>query len=74
MKKMSNYFATTAPRRNDYCASYSQLDFLGLGTQILELDDGLLVTSRQQTSSAIVSKNYQKATHEETDLWLLKNS
>jgi len=48
------------------------LDFLGLGTQILELDDGLLVTSRQQTSSTIVPKNYQKATHEETDLWLFK--
>ncbi len=48
-------------------------DFLSLGTQILELDDGLLVTNQQKTSSVLVAKNYQKATYEETDLWLFKD-
>ncbi len=48
------------------------LDFLNLGTQVLELDDGLLVSNNHQTSTTLVVKNYQKATHEESDLWLFK--
>jgi len=48
------------------------LDFLKLGTQVLELDDGLLTTHHHHTSTALVLKNYQKATYEDSDLWLFK--